>query len=243
MVIKNLAEVALAKKKITIKSQHLKDNLFVFVKCLIVNPSFDSQTKETLTTQVAKFGSKCELTDKFFDKLYKTGIVEKAISLTQFHEEKKLVKTDGKKVSKIIVPKLDDANLAGTKNSHECTLILTEGDSAKTMAISGLSIIGRDKYGVFPLRGKVMNVKDAATQKITDNAEITALKKIIGLEQNKNYEAEVHFAGENIPNIGKFDLAVLRLQLDLKVILLFLDGSQNLAMQSFPEVAAFFIVW
>lgn len=186
-VIKTLAEMALSKKKTTIKPQHIKDNLFVFVKCLIVNPSFDSQTKETLTTQVAKFGSKCELTDKFFDKLYKTGIVEKAISLTQFHDEKKLVKTDGKKVSKIIVPKLDDANLAGTKHSHECTLILTEGDSAKTMAISGLSIIGRDKYGVFPLRGKVMNVKDAATQKITDNAEITALKKILGLEQNKKY--------------------------------------------------------
>lgn len=186
-VIKTLAEMALSKKKTTIKPQHIKDNLFVFVKCLIVNPSFDSQTKETLTTQVAKFGSKCELTDKFFDKLYKTGIVEKAISLTQFHDEKKLVKTDGKKVSKIIVPKLDDANLAGTKNSHECTLILTEGDSAKTMAISGLSIIGRDRYGVFPLRGKVMNVKDAATQKITDNAEITALKKILGLEQNKKY--------------------------------------------------------
>lgn len=50
------------------------------------------------------------------------------------------------------IPKLDDANDAGTKNSHHCTLILTEGDSAKTLAISGLSVVGRDKYGVFPLR-------------------------------------------------------------------------------------------
>jgi len=187
MITKNLVDMTLAKKKKAVKSQHIKDNLFVFVKALIVNPSFDSQSKETLTTPVAKFGSKCDLSDKFFDKLYKSGIVDKALSITEFYDKKKLVKTDGKKISRIIVPKLDDANLAGTKQSSECTLILTEGDSAKTMAISGLSVIGRDKYGVFPLRGKILNVKDATLQKISDNNEITAIKKIMGLEQNKKY--------------------------------------------------------
>lgn len=50
------------------------------------------------------------------------------------------------------IAKLDDANDAGTRNSHMCTLILTEGDSAKSLAISGLSVVGRDHYGVFPLR-------------------------------------------------------------------------------------------
>lgn len=186
-IIKKLGDMIEAKKKKTIKAQILKDNLFVFLKSTIVNPSFDSQSKETLTTPVAKFGSKCDISDKFIDKLYKTNIVEKALSLTEFQNQKKLTKTDGKKTSKLIIPKLDDANLAGTKDSENCTLILTEGDSAKTMAISGLSVIGRDRYGVFPLRGKVMNVKDASVQKISDNAEITALKKILGLEQNKKY--------------------------------------------------------
>lgn len=186
-VIKKLSDMIEAKKKKVIKAQTLKDNLFIFVKSTIVNPAFDSQSKETLTTPVAKFGSKCDISDKFIEKLYKTNIVEKALSLTEFQNQKKLTKTDGKKTSRLIIPKLDDANLAGTKDSASCTLILTEGDSAKTMAISGLSVIGRDKYGVFPLRGKVMNVKDAAAQKISDNAEITALKKILGLEQNKKY--------------------------------------------------------
>lgn len=187
MITKNLVDMTLSKKKKAVKAQHIKDNLFVFVKALIVNPSFDSQSKETLTTPVAKFGSKCELSEKFYDKLFKIGIVDKALSITEFYDKKKLVKTDGKKISRIIVPKLDDANLAGTKDSASCTLILTEGDSAKTMAIAGLSIIGRDKYGVFPLRGKILNVKDATLQKITDNNEITAIKKILGLEQNKKY--------------------------------------------------------
>jgi DNA topoisomerase-2 len=187
MITKNLVDMTLAKKKKIVKTQHIKDNLFVFVKALIVNPSFDSQSKETLTTPVAKFGSKCEMSEKFYDKLFKIGIVDKALSITEFYDKKKLVKTDGKKISRIIVPKLDDANFAGTKQSAECTLILTEGDSAKTMAIAGLSVIGRDKYGVFPLRGKILNVKDATLQKITDNHEITAIKKIMGLEQNKKY--------------------------------------------------------
>jgi len=187
MITKNLVDMTLSKKKKAVKAQHIKDNLFVFVKALIVNPSFDSQSKETLTTPVAKFGSKCELSEKFYDKLFKIGIVDKALSITEFYDKKKLVKTDGKKISRIIVPKLDDANLAGTKDSAACTLILTEGDSAKTMAVAGLSIIGRDKYGVFPLRGKILNVKDATLQKITDNTEITAIKKILGLEQNKKY--------------------------------------------------------
>ena len=187
MITKNLVDMTMSKKKKTIKTQHIKDNLFVFVKALIVNPSFDSQSKETLTTPVAKFGSKCDLSDKFYEKLYKSGIIDKALSITEFYDKKKLVKTDGKKLSRIIVPKLDDANLAGTKQSQECTLILTEGDSAKTMAIAGLSVIGRDRYGVFPLRGKILNVKDATLQKISDNNEITAIKKILGLEQNKKY--------------------------------------------------------
>lgn len=186
-IIKKLSDMIESKKKKTIKPQILKDNMFVFIKSTIVNPAFDSQSKETLTTPVQKFGSKCEISDKFIEKLFKTAIVEKALSYTDFQNQKKLTKTDGKKTSKLIIPKLDDANLAGTRDSSGCTLILTEGDSAKTMAISGLSVIGRDRYGVFPLRGKVMNVKDASVQKISDNNEITALKKIMGLEQNKTY--------------------------------------------------------
>ena len=187
-ITKKLIEMAASKKKKDVKAQHIKDNLTIFVKASIVNPAFDSQSKETLTTQATKFGSKCELSDKFFDKLYKTGIVDKAVSLTEFHEQKKVAKTDGKKTSRVLIPKLDDANKAGTKDSAACTLILTEGDSAKTMAVAGLTIVGRDHYGVFPLRGKILNVKDAPLKKISENEEITNLKKILGLTQGKEYD-------------------------------------------------------
>jgi DNA topoisomerase-2 len=186
-ISKKIVEMVASKKKKEVKPQHIKENLMVFVKSLIVNPSFDSQTKETLTTPFAKFGSKCELSDKFMDKVFKCGLVDKATALTDFHDQKKIAKTDGKKVSRIMVKKLDDANWAGTKNSHECTLILTEGDSAKSMAVAGLSVIGRDRYGVFPLRGKILNAREATDKKISENEEITSLKKILGLENKKDY--------------------------------------------------------
>lgn len=182
-IIKKLSD----KTKKDVNAKHIKDNLMLFVKCLVVNPSFDTQTKEQLTTPVAKFGSKFEISDKFITALIKTGIVDKAAKLTEFHDKKSLSKTDGKKTCRVFVENLDDANWAGTKNSTECTLILTEGLSAKTMAVSGLSVVGRDKYGVFPLRGKILNVKDVVAKRIADNEEITSLKKILGLQQGKEY--------------------------------------------------------
>ncbi len=86
------------------------------------------------------------------------------------------------------IAKLEDANEAGTRNASKCTLILTEGLSAKALAVSGLSVVGRDFYGVFPLRGKLLNVREAAGKNLTDNAEIQAIKQILGLQHGKIYE-------------------------------------------------------
>jgi DNA topoisomerase-2 len=188
-ITKKLIDMISKKKKnITIKPQVVKDNLILFVKSTIVNPSFDSQSKETLTTPQSKFGSKAEISEKFIEKLYKTGIVEKICEISTAVEEKALKKTDGKKRDVLRgVYKLDDANWAGTAKSKDCVLILTEGDSAKSMAIAGLSVVGRDRYGVYPLRGKLLNVKDVNIKRISENEEITTLKKILGLEAGKTY--------------------------------------------------------
>jgi DNA topoisomerase-2 len=88
---------------------------------------------------------------KFVKDVLATGVLTDLVALGQARLDKELKKTDGAKKSRITgVPKLDDANWAGTHRSHECTLIITEGDSAKALAIAGLSVVGRDRYGVFP---------------------------------------------------------------------------------------------
>lgn len=181
------------KKKVTVKPMFVRENLMLFVKAMIENPAFDGQTKETLTTPSSKFGSKCELPASFMEKLYGLGLMERVIELYQFKELAKTKKEDGKRRGRISgIPKLDDANKAGGKEGSKCTLILTEGDSAKAMAVAGLSVVGRDYYGVFPLRGKMINARDKMTtikglEQMSLNEEMSNLKKILGLEQGRQY--------------------------------------------------------
>ena len=86
------------------------------------------------------------------------------------------------------IAKLDDANDAGGRNAESCTLILTEGDSAKSLAMAGVEVVGRDKYGVFPLRGKLLNVREANAKQISENQEIQNVIKILGLQAGRKYE-------------------------------------------------------
>lgn len=194
-ITRKLVEFIEKKKKVKVNPNAIKEQLILFLRCDIENPAFDSQTKDFMNTPMAKFGSTCIVSDKFIEKVAKMGVMEAACAITEVKENKAAKKTDGTK-SKFIrgIPKLDDANLAGTDKSSECMLILCEGDSAKTGVISGLSSEDRNTIGVYPLKGKVMNVRGESVAKITDNKEITEIKKILGLESGKVYNSieEVH---------------------------------------------------
>uniref|UniRef100_A0A671W3F8 DNA topoisomerase 2 n=1 Tax=Sparus aurata TaxID=8175 RepID=A0A671W3F8_SPAAU len=190
-VVAKLIEVVKKKNKagVAVKPFQVKNHMWLFVNCLIENPTFDSQTKENMTLQHKSFGSTCPLGDKFIKQATSCGIVESIMNWVKFKAQTQLnKKCSAVKHTKIKgVPKLDDANDAGGKNSIACTLILTEGDSAKTLAVSGLGVVGRDRYGVFPLRGKMLNVREASLKQIMENAEINNIIKILGLQYKKNY--------------------------------------------------------
>ncbi|KAK9459889.1 DNA topoisomerase [Lipomyces oligophaga] len=177
-------------KSSTIRPQQIRNNIFLFVNCLIENPAFTSQTKEQLTTRPSAFGSKCIPSDNFFKKVANSSIIESIMDIATMNADKQLKKTDGSKRNRITgLVKLDDANKAGTREGHKCTLILTEGDSAKALAVAGLSVVGRDYYGVYPLRGKILNVREASSDQILKNAEIQAIKQIMGLQHKKHYSS------------------------------------------------------
>lgn len=177
-------------KNANMKLHTVKGYLWVFVNALIDNPAFDSQTKETLTTRQTNFGSKCDLPEDFLKKVEKSGIVNSLLSWAEFKLTKELKKTDGSKRTSLLgIPKLEDANDAGGKDSDKCTLILTEGDSAKALAMAGIGVVGKNYYGVFPLRGKLLNVREASHKQIMENAEIQNIKKILGLQQEKHYDS------------------------------------------------------
>ena len=175
-------------KKIQLRPQHVKSTLFVFVKSTLVNPTFSSQVKSECTLKAANFGSAFCAPQAFIKSVLRTGVQDEVLAVSKFREQKELKKSDGSRKSKITgIPKLDDANNAGTAKSGNCTLIVTEGDSAKALAIAGLSVVGRDNYGVFPLRGKCKNVRDASVKQLMSNQEFNDLKKILGLQQEKVY--------------------------------------------------------
>ncbi|MBD23824.1 MAG: hypothetical protein CMG46_02300 [Candidatus Marinimicrobia bacterium] len=178
------------KHKKDIPDIYIKNYLKVFINCIIEDPSFESQSKERLITSPTKFGSKPNIPDDFIKKVInKLSIIEKVIQFADFKENQLTNKNNGKKLKRVQnIPKLDDANWAGTAKSNQCTLILTEGDSAKTMAISGLKEIGRDKYGIYPLRGKFLNVKEATKSQLSNNSELIDLVKILGLKFNVEYK-------------------------------------------------------
>ena len=187
-----LIEVLRKKKEFAeIKPHQVKSHLSIFINCLVENPAFDSQTKENLTLRASSFGGKpCQLSDEFIKKVLKSGIMETVTSWARGKQDQQLKKTDGTKRTRLSgIAKLDDANHAGGRGASQCTLILTEGDSAKALAVSGLGVVGRDKWGVFPLRGKLLNVREANAKQIAENAEVTAIKQILGLQQGKVYDS------------------------------------------------------
>jgi len=188
-ITKKLIDFIEKKKKIKVKAATIKEQLMLFLRCDIENPAFDSQTKDFMNTPASKFGSKCEVSDKFIEKLVKMGVMTSALDLTEVKDAKEAKKTDGNKVKTIKgIPKLDDANWAGTNKSKDCIIIFCEGDSAKTGVISGLKSEDRDYIGVYPLKGKIMNVRGSAIKKIAENKEIADIKKILGLENGKEYK-------------------------------------------------------
>ena len=184
--------LAVVKKKnpkgAALKANQVRNHIFLFVNALIVNPAFTSQTKEQLTTRPKQFGSTCVLSDKFLKKIGETDAVKNILNFAAKKADLELAKSDGNRRSRMSNPKLVDANLAGTKRGHECTLILTEGDSAKGLAVAGRAYLDPDRIGVFPLRGKLLNVRDASIEQISKNAEIQNIKQFLGLKHKQVYK-------------------------------------------------------
>ncbi|KAI7106286.1 DNA topoisomerase [Hortaea werneckii] len=184
-----LEEIVNKKNKggVKLKKAQIRNHIFLFVNCLIVNPAFTSQTKEQLTTKASQFGSKPTVSEKFLKDIAKTEAVNNILHFAQQKADKVLAKSDGNRRQRMNNSKLTDANKAGTKDGYKCTLILTEGDSASLLALAGRAVVDPDLFGVFPLRGKMLNVRDASVDQISKNQEIQNIKKFMGLQHKKDY--------------------------------------------------------
>ena len=162
-ILRKLCTYIEKKKKITVNQATIKEQLILFLLCDIENPSFDSQTKDYMNTPSSKFGSTCTVSDGFIEKIAKMGVMDMACQLTETKEAGKTKKKmDGSKSKNVRgIPNFVDANFAGTDKSKNCVLILAEGLSAMSGIVSGLKSDDRNYIGIYPLKGKVLNVRGA----------------------------------------------------------------------------------
>ncbi|MFH4983953.1 hypothetical protein AB6A40_010662, partial [Gnathostoma spinigerum] len=187
--IKEAVNLQVPKHVKAVRPLQIKNRLIVFVNCLIENPMFDSQAKEYLTTTAHQFGSKCVITEDFMRRvLNETDLIDSIVC--DINKREPVVVNRSIKRSLMDLPKLEDATAAGTKESSQCTLIITEGDSAKALAVAGLSVVGREHYGVFPIRGKLTNVCDLSMKAVLQNEEISAIIRILGLKFDVDYSTK-----------------------------------------------------
>lgn len=174
-----------------LSNNYIANYLHVFVNIQLMNPKFTSQTKVELASNISPKRYPID-TGKVLGLIKKSGLLarlEKALDSKVLNTVQNSLNVSSKK-STVNIPKLDDAHDAGTSRSPSTMLFLVEGDSAKTMVSTGMSVIGRKKYGVFPLKGKVLNVVGAAPKKLAGNKEIANIMKILGLNFGKKYDTE-----------------------------------------------------
>lgn len=167
------------KKYADIKPAIIKNCMAIFIVATVENPTFTTQTKEVLVTPRMRY----TLPETFLKKV--NNLIKVSISDQVEMEQRKVLKTINKNVkrsSKIYdIPKLMDAGKAGTSESHLCKLFICEGDSAAGL---GRILLSQSfQYnGLFPIRGRLLNVRSASAKQIADNAEVQALMRILGLK-------------------------------------------------------------
>ena len=184
-IVVELREFFVKKHKVDIKPSELKSHMFLFLDSTVINPSFSSQTKEKLITEVKDFGCTFEVSKKLTQLILKSEIVNSILDWIQQKksaDDNKLQRELNKKLSKIKVEKLIDAK---GKDRWKCSLGLFEGDSASGAFRKYRS---PETMGAFSLKGKFINVSEITNQKLIQNTEAVNLMAAIGLKLGQQIE-------------------------------------------------------
>jgi len=184
-IVENLRTFFKKKHKVDVKPADIKGHLLLFLDSTIVNPKYDSQTKEKLISELAKdVRAQASVSEKFIKRLTQSPIIQSVLDWVnakaqaqQLAELRKLNK-EADKTDPRRVEKFSDAS--EKRDRHKCILFLTEGDSSAKSVQAGR---GKNPFiGSFPLRGKPLNVRDIDTKKILENEEIKKILTITGLK-------------------------------------------------------------
>lgn len=163
----------------------------IFVSVKVINPEFESQSKHKLESAV-----EANIKQKDINTILGWSIID---DIKRSKESVSIKKLERKKKNFVKIDGLDPANNEGGKHSASCTLILVEGLSAKTYAVQGIEVgafgkTGRDWFGIYALRGKVLNVRNAQTAAIAKNVVISDIIKALGVKTGVDYTMDDVFS-------------------------------------------------
>ena len=168
------------KHKVEVKPSELRQHLYLFINCTVINPAFSSQTKEKLITEPKDFGSQHEISEKLLKQVLGSEIIQSVldwIEKKKAADERAKLRKLNKNLDKKVVVKLIDAKKKG--NRDKCTLAIFEGDSASS---AFRRYRDPQTQGAFPLRGKFINVREIPDTRVVQNKEVQALMAAIGLK-------------------------------------------------------------
>lgn len=166
----------------------------LFIVATVKKPEFDSQSKTKLESPSVKV----EVKKSHISTIASWSIMERLEDMIRAKEMAVLKKTERKKRGHERIEGLDPANNEGGTKGRECTLILVEGLSAKTYAVWGIQKgiygkSGRDWHGIYALRGKVLNTRNATPTSVSKNKVVTDVIKTLGLRYDDDYTKDENF--------------------------------------------------
>lgn len=199
------------KKYSNVKPAAIKSCLNIFMVATLENPTFTTQTKEVLVTPKPSY----KLPDQFLNKIVK--LIKLSVTEQASEQDTKVLKSMNKTVKRSAkiydIPKLMDAEKAGSAESSKCKLFICEGDSAA--GLGRILLSQTFKYnGLFPIRGRLLNVRNASAKQIASNAEIQSLLRILGLKigekaTNMRYGGLVCLVDSDVFGIGAIQSLIM----------------------------------
>jgi DNA topoisomerase-2 len=179
-LISHLREMIKKKHRVDVKPNEIRNHLYIFIDCMIVNPAFSSQTKEKLITEPSKFKTKHDVTEKIARQIFKSEIIQSVLDWVekkQLAEERAELRKLNRDLARGRVDKLIDAQKKTDRG--KCILGIYEGMSA-------LSAVRKFRdtqiMGAYPLKGKFINVHELPNSKVIKNSEVVGLMGSIGLK-------------------------------------------------------------
>ena len=178
--------------KLTIKD--VRPHVSMILVCRLADTDYTSQSKTKLATPVPNFS----MNEKFFKQMDKWELFDRLKATLKAKNFKMIDSKSHKGKGKFFGKKGENANFAGTSKSGECTLCITEGDSASAYAETYIVMTsnlnandkrkgGQDYIGYLPLKGKPLNATNAPLEQLAGHEAFNNIKNYLGLKESVDY--------------------------------------------------------